>query len=374
MSDSAVRRIGLSTLSMGGGVALAALPAAVLATAARVLTVGEAGALSVALTVGLFAGQLATAYLVEARLGSPHARVAVPGWLAVLGIAAGAALILGAVSPVVVIASIPILMVALEVGRAVGVAEHRDRREIAAAAAVGAGALGAVALSFLGTPWAFAALGVGSIAAVLVRFIGAPRTTTHATRRTRLWVTSDVALTGAVFPLLNSLILAFLGPAAAFVFASISTVSGLIAIPLNFLRVRLLKSPSVGEIGLAVAGLLVATSAILVADAIGVFDVLFGEAWTRSATLASLVIACCWRSASLLSTIPFAALRRVGAVRLVWGIRAASSGITVLIVWAAAASAQLEWIFAALLAGELVQALAYALGYRQVARSVRKAP
>ena len=40
------------------------------------------------------------------------------------------------------------------------------------------------------------------------------------------------------------MILAFLGAADAVLFTSIATVSGLLAIPLNFLRLRLLKAHS----------------------------------------------------------------------------------------------------------------------------------
>ena len=134
------------------------------------------------------------------------------------------------------------------------------------------------------------------------------------------WVIADTAITGVIYPLLNTMILAFLGAADAVLFTSIATVSGLLAIPLNFMRLRLLKEHSRLDIVVSAASVVAAVVVLLVLELVGVFGYLFGPAWTESATLLPLLLACAWRAASLATTIPFAALRRAGAVRLLTGL------------------------------------------------------
>ncbi len=183
------------------------------------------------------------------------------------------------------------------------------------------------------------------------------------------WVVADVSITGGIYPLLNATILALLGPVSAVLFTSISTVSGLLAIPLNFMRLRLLKQHSTLDIVVSAVSVVGAIVVIFVCEFLGVFEYIFAQAWTLEATLVPLFIACLWRAASLATTIPFAALRRMGQAKLLTVLRASVAVVTFGGALAVIALNSLSWIFAVLLAGELLQALLYEIARRrQVAR------
>jgi hypothetical protein len=177
-----------------------------------------------------------------------------------------------------------------------------------------------------------------------------------------------------IYPLLNAMILAFLGSTDAVLFTSIATVSGLLAIPLNFMRLRLLKEHSRLDIVVSAASVVAAVLVLLVLESIGALGFLFGSTWTQSATLVPLLLACAWRAASLATTIPFAALRREGAVRLVTGLRAMVSIVTFGLAALGLALNSLPAVFLGLLIAELASALIYEVARRRrLGRAVRGA-
>ena len=238
-----MRRAALSLITLLGGVSLAVIPAATVSISSRLFTVEEQGFLAVAVLVATFAGQLTFAVVVESRLSSAatERRVVFPLWLA--GISVLTALVLAIIPPnaVALAIGLPILIAALEVGRGVSVAERLDRREIVECVAVGLGALVGVFAGFAEQDWALYPLVAGIAVATCVRCLPV---THHASRpepAVTAWVVADTAITGVIYPLLNTMILAFLGSADAVLFTSIATVSGLLAIPLNFMRLRLLR-------------------------------------------------------------------------------------------------------------------------------------
>ena len=187
------------------------------------------------------------------------------------------------------------------------------------------------------------------------------------------WVIADTAITGVIYPLLNTMILAFLGSADAVLFTSIATVSGLLAIPLNFMRLRLLKEHSTLDIVVSAGSVLAAVVVLLVLELSGVFGFIFGSAWDESATLVPLLLACAWRAASLATTLPFAALRRMGEVRLLTGLRAAVSVLTFALAAAGLAAQSLSAVFVGLFLAELLSAVVYeAARRRRVARVSRE--
>ncbi len=187
------------------------------------------------------------------------------------------------------------------------------------------------------------------------------------------WVIADTAITGVIYPLLNTMILAFLGSADAVLFTSIATVSGLLAIPLNFMRLRLLKEHSTLDIVVSAGSVLAAVVVLLVLELSGVFGFIFGSAWDESATLVPLLLACAWRAASLATTLPFAALRRMGEVRLLTGLRAAVSVLTFALAAAGLAAQSLSAVFVGLFLAELLSAVVYeAARRRRVARVTRE--
>jgi MFS family permease len=359
LAPSIGRRGVRSALNLMSGVSLSIVPPAVLSISSNTFPVSEQGFVAVAVTSATFLSQLASGAVVESRLSSTSGRrfVAVPLWLTVLGVAAAAAVIAGFAAPLVVCIALPFLFGALEVGRSVSVAEGYAHREVGAAIALGIGAAAGVVAALLHQPWGLAPMGAGIAGAILIRAIRAPRSAEAPDAAIRWWVLADVALTGITYPVLNAVILALIGPAEATVFAAVSTVSGLLAIPLNFLRVRLLKEHSVLDIVVTSGALVLAGAVIAVAELTGLLDLAFGVTWTVAATGLPLVVACLWRVATLFSAIPFAALRRAGKARLVMILRGASAGFTFCLAVPSTLLGQIWIVFAALLVGELILAM-----------------
>ena len=363
-----MKQAALSIISLAGGASLAVIPAATVSIASRIYSVAEQGVVAVAVMAATFTGQLAFAVIVESRLSSAGTtrRVVFPRWLGVLAIVAVVAVVVAPRSFVVLCVCLPVLLAALEVGRGVSVAERLDIREMWAAVSVGVGALAGVAAAFSGAGWAIIPLVVGIAGATVIRSASVQHVASRPEPRVMGWVVTDVAITGGIYPAMNALILALLGPVPAVLFTSISTVSGLLAIPLNFMRLRLLKEHSRLDIVISSASVLVAILAIAGFEFAGVFDFVFGHAWTVSATAVPLGIACLWRAASLATTIPFAALRRMGRAKVLTLLRAAATVATFAGALGAIATQNLVWIFTVLLAGELLQAFLYALTLRRV--------
>jgi hypothetical protein len=375
-SPMRLRGAALSLITLLGGVSLAVIPAATISISSRLFSVEEQGFLAVAVLVATFAGQLTFAVVVEARLSSAatERRVVFPLWLAALSVVTAAVIAILPPNAVVLAVGLPILIAALEVGRGVSVAERLDRREIVASIAVGSGALVGVLAGFAGQEWALIPLVVGIAVATCIRCLPVSHRASRPEPAVMGWVIADTAITGVIYPLLNTMILAFLGSADAVLFTSIATVSGLLAIPLNFMRLRLLKEHSGLDIVVSAASVAAAVVALLVLEFVGAFGFIFGSAWTESATLVPLLLACAWRAASLATTIPFAALRRAGAVRLLTGLRAIVSVITFALAAIGLAFGSLAAVFLGLLVAELSSALVYEVARRRrLARGIREA-
>ncbi|MFC5930739.1 hypothetical protein D6T64_13205 [Cryobacterium melibiosiphilum] len=361
----------VSAVSLVGGVSLAVVPAATLSISANVFTLAESGVIAVAIMIGTFAGQLAFAAIVESRLSSTSTarRVTFPRWLAALSLLAALLVALNHTSALVLCLGLPILLASLEVGRGVSIAERLDTREIWASVAVACGALGGVLAGFADASWALVPLVAGIFVATSMRSLRVAHRASAPEPSARAWVVADVGITGIVFPLINTLILTVLGPAGAVLFTAISTVTGLLAIPLNFLRLRLLKEHSRLDIVVSVAALIVATGALFVFEFAGFFSLLFGSAWTVAATVVPLLVACAWRAASLAPTLPFTALRRMGRARLVTLLRAGASVIALALACLGLLTLNIVAIFAALLIAELLSGVVYEVARRRVVRA-----
>ncbi|UAJ80569.1 hypothetical protein IT072_05975 [Leifsonia sp. ZF2019] len=365
--EISLRRAAMSFVTLVGGVSLAVIPAATISIASRVFALDQQGAVAVASMVATFAGQVTFAVVVESRLSSAgtERRVTFPLWLAALSILAAVAVVILPTNAAVLCVALPVLVASLEVGRGVSVAEHLDVREMWSAIAVGAGALVGVLSAFAGATWALIPLVAGITAATIVRSMPVAHRASRPHPRVMGWVVTDVAVTGGVYPLLNATILGLLGPVTAVLFTSISTVSGLLAIPLNYMRLRLLKTHSRLDILLAAGSVTAAVIVIFIAEWLGVFGFLFSSAWTSSATALPLFVACLWRAASLATTIPFASLRRMGEAKLLTILRAAVAVLTFGAAIAVVGTGSLTGVFAVLLGGELLQAATYEIAHRR---------
>lgn len=358
VTGGALARAVRSMMTLAGGAALAVVPAASVSIASRLFDSREQGWVAVAVLIATFVGQLVFSVVVEARLATPVSdrRVVLPRWLVVLTVGAAAVVALTPPNALVLCVALPLMSAGLEVGRGVSVAERLDRREAVASLAVGSGAAAGVVAGLLGQRWALVPLVVGIAVATLVRARPVGHRASRAEPSVMRWVVADTAATGVVPPLLNAVILGLLSPIDAVLFTSVSTVSGLLAIPLNFMRLRLLKESSRLDVALSAVSLVAAVLLIVVAEVLGLFGVLFGSAWSDNPTLVPLLVACVWRSASLVTTIPFAALRRAGAARLVTILRAVISVVTVGLALVGLVVAGLLGVFGGLLVAELVGA------------------
>ena len=367
-----VRQASLSAISLIGGVSLAAIPAATLSISSHTFTTAQQGYVSVVITASTFISQLAFAVVVESRLSSPltERRVTFPRWLGAVSLLAALAVAVEFTNPIVLCIALPVLLSSLEVGRGVSVAEHLDHREVWAAVLVGLGAFGGVGVSYLGESWGLVPLVFVVAAASVVRSLPVAH---HASRHQHGitgWVVTDVAVTGIIYPAFNSVILLFIGPTGAVLFAAISSVSGLLAIPLNFVRLRLLKAHSALDIWIGGAAVALAIVVIGVLEFTGVLGFVFKGSWTIGATFAALIIACLWRAASLATTLPFAALRRAGQVKLLALLRGVFAAGTFLIGLAVLSLHNLTAVFLVLMLGELAQAITYEIARRRVLRRI----
>ncbi|TFC55922.1 hypothetical protein E3O62_13190 [Cryobacterium sp. TMT2-15-1] len=367
-----LRRATLSLITLLGGVSLAVIPAATVAISSRLFSRPEQGVIAVAVMVATFAGQLTFAVVLESRLGSAatERRVVFPLWLAGLALVAAVVIALNATDPVVLCLGLPVLIAALEVGRGVSVAERLDLREIWASVFVGLGALGGVLAAFTGQDWALIPLVAGIALATLVRCLPVTHRASRPEPAVMGWVVADTAITGVIYPLLNTMILTLIGPGEAVLFTAIATVSGLLAIPLNFMRLRLLKEHSRLDIAVSAGAVLGAVVVLVVLELTGVLGFIFGGVWTSSAAILPLVLACGWRAASLATTIPFAALRRMGEVRLLTGLRAAVSVMAFALAGVGLALHSLSAVFLGLLIAELASAVVYEFARRRRVRAV----
>lgn len=369
-----LRRTAMSLVTLLGGVSLAVIPAATVSIASHIFTLDEQGTVAVASMLATFAGQVTFAVVVESRLSSAatERRVVFPLWLAGLSLIAAIAVVANYQNPWVLSVALPVLVASLEVGRGVSVAERHDIREMWSALVVGLGALGGVLAAFANHTWALIPLVAGILAATVIRSIPVDHQASPPEPRVMGWVVTDVTVTGGVYPLLNATILGLLGPVQAVLFTSISTVSGLLAIPLNYMRLRLLKDHSRLDILLASASVVTAVVVIFICEWLGVFGFIFSRAWSASETALPLLVACLWRAASLATTIPFASLRRMGEAKRLTILRALVAGITFVAAVCTVATENLVWVFAVLFAGELLQAVVYEVSRRRVtARKTR---
>ncbi len=352
-----------SVTMIGAGGLLALAPVTFQAVGARVLTLEAQGILAVSLGMGAYLGQMIGAWVVEARLaaGNPGT-IRYPRMLLVSSVAGGALLIAVPTWTVAHVIGLPLIIAGMNVGRLVSVADQRLEREVVASLALVTGVVVAALLSFQGV-WSFRVITIGCALAGVVRFVHRP-SVDRVPLRTRAWVSGETALTGFTQPALNAALLALVGPQAAVTFRAVSTVSGALEPVLAYTRVRLLVRASRLQVWTGAAALGAVLAMLSVLEIVGAFRAYLGEAWA-GAGLPVLVVACCWRASTLITTVPFATLRRQGRTTSVFWLRAASSLWSFLIAVPVALTGSPVLIFAALLAAEASSSLVYFAYLRQ---------
>ncbi|CAN3127775.1 hypothetical protein ACNUDN_07650 [Mycobacterium sp. smrl_JER01] len=355
-----------TAVQVTAGLALNVFPAIFIAIYARIAPIETQGFLALSLAVGVYLAQLVNAFVVEGRLATPDADgdPGLPGWVVLVSLAAAGLLILGpavASSPVL-LASCTGVMTGLLMSRSVGVVTGAWQREGFGATLLIVASGIALWLATQQHPYSVRVLAAGAFLAVLVRY--QPRKTMPNmgfppdVRRSG-WVTAETAVVGAVQPAITSLLLVIVGPAASVTFRVISTVAGAVEPILAYGRYRLLAHGHRGELVSFVAVFAVGMTVVLAAAFGGLGALIFGPAWD-GVGVAALLLAALWKAAMLISTVPFAALRKAGKTVLVFWIRGASTliylviSVGVLLAWQSTAA-----IFAAFVAAEAITAVVY---------------
>lgn len=348
------------------GLALNVFPAIFIAIYARIAPIETQGILALALVVGVYVAQLFNAFVVEGRLATPGAEgePSLPLWVVLFTVGATVMLVIGpAVAPsAVLMASAVGVMTGLLMSRSIGVVTGEWKREGLAAAALIAASVVALWMADRHSPHCVRVLAIGALLAVLVRY--RPRKTLlnmgfPPDVRRSCWVTAETAVVGAVQPAITSVLLVMVGPAASVTFRVISTVAGALEPILAYGRYRLLAHGHRGELVPFAAVFAAALVAVLIAALGGLGSLIFGPAW-RDVGVAALLLAFVWKCFTLLSTVPFAALRKAGKTVLVFWIRGVSTvvylviSVGFIVVWHATAA-----IFLAFAVAELITAVVY---------------
>ncbi len=340
-----------------GGVS-AILPMAVLSAVANVYGIGLAGVTTVVLSLSGYAGQIFSAYTVEARIGRGvlGVRISVIAVIVVLLGCIFAAM--GLVNNVIGLGGLFLVLVTLDSSRLASTLHAKVGAEAVAAMAIGAAALALLILPSAFSLWVVAP--AGAAVAILARW-GSTRSREAAPLRPDgLWIVGETAVTGLTQPALNAAILVLIGPAASVAFRMVNSLTNLFSPALSFLRVRLLGRHSSTDIAISVAVSVVVLVLILVPEFLGLWSVIFGEAWI-DVTAAALLAGVAWKLCGLASTVPFARLRRNARARLVFVLRLISTATytgTALI--AAAVTRDVAWVFIAFAVSEALTAALYA--------------
>lgn len=327
------------------GLALNAFPAMFLAVYARIAPIGDQGFLALSLAVGVYVAQLLNAFMVEGLLATPGVdhRVTLPGWTALMSTVSGAWLIVGpaVAHPVALMVSSIGLMSGLLITRSIGMVRGEWQREAIAAIVLIVTGLAALILAAQHSSHCVRVLAAGALVAILVRyrprsggrFSGVPPDIRRAS-----WVAAETAVVGAVQPAITSIVLVTMGPAASVGFRVITTVANALEPIIAYGRFRLLAHGHRGEVVVVYAIFIAGLAAVLVGAFGGLGSLIFGPAWGTVGAVA-LLLACLWKGLMLLSTVPFAALRRAGETTIVFWVRAVSTvaylaiGVSFLLGW-----------------------------------------
>jgi hypothetical protein len=326
-----------ASVQIVAGLALNAFPAIFIAVFARVAPLGSQGTLAVCLTIGTYAAQVLCALIIESRLATPDVDhdVSMPWWMATMSLVSGVVLMCGPTVPGApeLLVGVTGLSSGLLMARTIGVVRGRWKLEAAAAVVLITGCLAALVLAIQHNPHCVRVLALGALLAILIRYWPRPahwQSGLPPDARRAGWVTGETAVVGVIQPTLTSVILVVLGPAASVGFRVVSTISGILEPILAYGRFRQLAHGHEGEVAHVSIIFTAGLAAIFGAAFLGIWSRIFGPAWNH-VLIWSLVAACLWKVTMLISTIPFAGLRRAGKTAQVFWLRTTSTVVYVLL-------------------------------------------
>lgn len=369
-----------AVVQVSAGLALNIFPAIFIAIYARVAPIENQGFLALALAVGVYVAQLLNAFIVEGRLATPDADhgLSLPGWVAVLCVAAGVLLIVGptVANPAVLMVSSIGLMSGLLMSRTIGVVTGMWKREALAAGVLIVASTAALVMSGTSaSAHSVRVLASGAVVAVLTRYWPRKPMARYGIPpdiRRSSWVTAETAVVGIVQPAITSIVLVVMGPAASVAFRVISTVSGALEPILSYGRYRLLAHGHRGELAIFAGVFVVGMAAVIVGAFSGLGSLVFGPAWQDVGVVAFL-LACLWKGFMLIATVPFAALRKAGETELVFGVRALSTVIYLAIAVAALLLFHsIAAVFLSFVLAEMVTAVIYHFAAKRKAPEYRE--
>lgn len=313
------------------------------------------------LAIASYLAQVAGAWYIEARLvGHTRAELRMPAF--VVGLAALGASVACTVAGVGGIVGLLLVLGALELSRQVAVASDQLGYEAMAAGTVIAASIAAVALD--STRLVISVVSVLAFAAICVRTYRVGLGRLRPRSKGSLWVVCEVAIVGSSQPFIMTLVLTILGPEAALAFRYLVGIGNVFAPVLGVLRLRLLVEPSRRLVMVSGASTLALAAIVLTAQWLGLWRFVFGDVWAEVTGL-SLFAMILWKIAVALSTLPFTALRRLGAARLTFSVRLVSTAGYLLVgLWLA------PWGIAPTAFGlafsELIAIAVYSLAWRLV--------
>lgn len=301
----------------------AVIPIGVLSGAGSVYGLERAGMISVCLALAAYLAQVLTAVCVEAPLYGGGRRADIPTVVFAGGFLGCALWGFGVTGSGVAVAGLFLMIPALECARASAVLQGGWRRELIVGALLAAG----VAWTLVSRGPMALHIGVaGAVAAAMIIRMPTQWTGLLLPRGGQWWVVVETALVGSVQPVAMSVAYGGLGAAAATGLKFVLSVTNIISPVLYFLRLRLLSRRSVRDIALACVLLVLGCGAILLAQALGVFGLMFGPTWS-AVSLGMLIVGLTWKGLSAGTTIPFAALRRSGDGAVVIAVRLVATAL-----------------------------------------------
>lgn len=301
----------------------AVVPVGVLSGAGSVYGIERAGVVSVCLALAAYLAQVLTAICVEAPMFGGGRKAELPTSVFVVGYFGCALWSIGVTGSGLSLVGLFLMIPALECARASAVLQGGWRRELIVGALLAVG----VAWTLVSRSPAALHVGIGVAVAAAMAIRMPPRWTRFVRPRgSQWWVVLETVLVGSVQPVAMSAAYGGLGAGAAAGLKFVLSVTNIISPVLYFLRLRLLARRSARDIGLACVLLVFGCGSIVLAQAFGVFKLIFGPTWS-SVSLGMLCMGLGWKGLSAGTTIPFTSLRRAGNGAVVLTVRLIATGL-----------------------------------------------
>ena len=301
----------------------AVIPIGILSGAGYLYDSVSVGQLAVRLAMTAYVAQVTGAALVEAPLfGKSGHRPQLPTLLYLVGFVGCA------------VWALFLMLPSLECARAAAVLQGGWQRELV----VGTVLFASVVLVLVCKSTVALHVGVAIAVAIAIAIRMPGRWTGfQPVRGAQWWVVAETAIIGLVQPVALKLAYHGLGPSAATGLKFVMTIANVISPILYYLRLRLLDRHSRADIMLSTVLIVASSGAILIMQICGILRLALGPGWD-TVTMLMLVVAMIWKFVTVVSTIPFTTLRRLGR------------GATVLVLRSLTTAAYIGGVLAALAA------------------------